>query len=248
VRSPSSAGSADLPISRPVVLYRAPGERRPLAAGNRYAPRAAYPAFGGALTSAPGLAFWGGVIVRYGAVSRHRAGGDGCEEERHISSRVSEIRNPRRSGRNQTQRALHRSITRASLSTTAPSRCWSRSASVRGPGNVGCTGRASDGVARTDRFDVAPSLPVDFPEDIAVQRRAPYESHADSIMYRQVLAELAHARGWEVHLYNARCVEDEAASILAERTHDVLHGPRATLGPPWSKDHRMALAATIVNP
>jgi hypothetical protein len=26
----------------------------------------------------------------------------------------------------------------------------------------------------------------------------------------------------------------------------VLHGPRATLGPPWSKDHRMALAATIL--
>jgi hypothetical protein len=88
--------------------------------------------------------------------------------------------------------------------------------------------------------------PVDFPEDIAVQRRAPYESHADSIMYRQVLAELAHARGWEVHHYNARDVEGEAASILAERAHEVLHGPRATLGPPWSKDHRMALAATIV--
>ncbi|HZA77147.1 MAG TPA: hypothetical protein VE623_12255 [Acidimicrobiales bacterium] len=88
--------------------------------------------------------------------------------------------------------------------------------------------------------------PVDFPEDIAVQRRAPYESRADSIMYRQVLAELAHARGWEVHLYNAKDVEDEAVSILAGRADEVLHGPRATLGPPWSKDHRMALAATIV--
>jgi hypothetical protein len=88
--------------------------------------------------------------------------------------------------------------------------------------------------------------PADFPEDIAVQRRVPYESHADSIMYRQVLADLAHARGWEVHLYDAKDVEDEAASILGERAHEVLHGPRATLGPPWSKDHRMALAATIV--
>jgi hypothetical protein len=37
--------------------------------------------------------------------------------------------------------------------------------------------------------------PVDFPEDIAVQRRVPYESRADSVMYRRVLAELAHARG-----------------------------------------------------
>ena len=88
--------------------------------------------------------------------------------------------------------------------------------------------------------------PVDFPEDIAVQRRVPYESRADSVMYRQVLAELAHARGWEVHLYNATDVEDEAVSILAERADEVLHGPRATWGPPWSKDHRMALAATIV--
>jgi len=26
----------------------------------------------------------------------------------------------------------------------------------------------------------------------------------------------------------------------------VLHRPRATLGPPWTRDHRIALAATIV--
>lgn len=88
--------------------------------------------------------------------------------------------------------------------------------------------------------------PVDFPEAIAVQRRVPYESHADSVMYRQVLAELAHARSWEVHLYNGKDVEDEAVDILGKRAHEVLHGPRATLGPPWSRDHRMALAATIV--
>ncbi|MEX5631695.1 hypothetical protein [Parafrankia sp. FMc2] len=36
--------------------------------------------------------------------------------------------------------------------------------------------------------------PADFPTDIAVQRRAPYESQADSVMYRQVLTELARAR------------------------------------------------------
>jgi hypothetical protein len=88
--------------------------------------------------------------------------------------------------------------------------------------------------------------PLDFPDGIAVQRRPPYESRADSIMYRQVLAELAQARGWAVHLYDAKDVEDEAVSILGGRADEVLHGPRATLGPPWSKDHRMALAATIV--
>ena len=88
--------------------------------------------------------------------------------------------------------------------------------------------------------------PADFPEDVAVQRRVPYESRADSVMYRQVLAELARDRGWEVHLYDAGDVEDDAAGILGERAHEVLHGPRAALGPPWSKDHRMALAATVV--
>ena len=88
--------------------------------------------------------------------------------------------------------------------------------------------------------------PPDFPTDIAVQRRAPYESRADSVMYRQVLAELARARGWAVHLYDAAAVEDQAADVLGERADEVLRGPRASLGPPWAKDHRMALAAAIM--
>ena len=88
--------------------------------------------------------------------------------------------------------------------------------------------------------------PPDFPDDIAVQRRPPYEARADAIMYRQELAELAHARDWEVHLYDAKAVVGEAVRTLAERADEVLQGPRATLGPPWTKDHRVALAATIV--
>jgi hypothetical protein len=88
--------------------------------------------------------------------------------------------------------------------------------------------------------------PPDFPDDIAVQRRTPYEARADAVMYRQVLAELAHARGWDVHLYVAKDVESQAAGLLGGRVDDVLHGPRARLGPPWTKDHRVALAATIV--
>jgi hypothetical protein len=88
--------------------------------------------------------------------------------------------------------------------------------------------------------------PMDFPDDVAVQRRAPYEARADAIMYREVLSELAHARGWDVRLYRASDVEGQAAGVLGERADDVLLGPRARLGPPWAKDHRMALAATIV--
>jgi hypothetical protein len=48
--------------------------------------------------------------------------------------------------------------------------------------------------------------PLDFPEDITVQRRPPYEARADAIMYRQGVSEIAHARGWEVHVYNAKAV------------------------------------------
>jgi hypothetical protein len=88
--------------------------------------------------------------------------------------------------------------------------------------------------------------PPDFPDDIAVQRRAPYEARADAIMYRQELAELAHAREWEVHLYDARAVGGQAAGMLAARADEVLFGPRATMGPPWTKDHRTALAAAIL--
>jgi hypothetical protein len=88
--------------------------------------------------------------------------------------------------------------------------------------------------------------PSDFPEDIATQRRVPYESRADSVMYCQVLAEIAHDRGWAVDRYDAKAVEAVAARILGQRADEVLHGPRAALGPPWSKDHRTALAATVV--
>jgi hypothetical protein len=87
--------------------------------------------------------------------------------------------------------------------------------------------------------------PPDFPDDIAVLRRPPYDSRADSVMYCQVLAECAHERGWPVHLFDAKAVEAQAARILGERAHDVLHGPRAALGPPWTRDHRIALAATV---
>jgi hypothetical protein len=88
--------------------------------------------------------------------------------------------------------------------------------------------------------------PRDFPDDIAVLRRPPYEARADAIMYRHVLSELARDRGWDVHLYTATDVEREAAHILGERADEILHVPRARLGPPWTKDHRTALAATVL--
>lgn len=88
--------------------------------------------------------------------------------------------------------------------------------------------------------------PPGFPRDIAVQRRAPHEARADAVMYRQVLAELARARGWEVHLYDARSAPGQARAVLGGRAEKILQGPRARLGPPWTKDHRVALAATVL--
>lgn len=88
--------------------------------------------------------------------------------------------------------------------------------------------------------------PADFPREIAVQRRVPYESRADSIMYLEVLNEIAVERGWRVDRYDPKHVEADAVALLGARAHEVLHGPRTQLGPPWNKDHRTALAATVV--
>ncbi|WP_214403001.1 hypothetical protein [Pseudonocardia lacus] len=86
---------------------------------------------------------------------------------------------------------------------------------------------------------------LDFPDDIATQRRAPHSARADSVMYRRVLDDAARARGWRVHLYAAD-VERRAVGVLGARADEILHGPRAVLGPPWTKDHRMALSATVL--
>src|SRR6478752_3480572 len=40
------------------------------------------------------------------------------------------------------------------------------------------------------------AVPADFPTDIEVLRRVPYEARADAVMYREVIAELAGACGW----------------------------------------------------
>jgi hypothetical protein len=78
----------------------------------------------------------------------------------------------------------------------------------------------------------------DFPTDIETQLRSPYEARADAIMYRQILAEAAEARGWAVVLY-------EAKQVLGAVDDAVLQAPRIVLGTPWTKDHRTALAAVL---
>jgi hypothetical protein len=143
--------------------------------------------------------------------------------------------------------------------TAAPIHYESRHLDVAGTAALVADARASAvraTAAALDELGAALSGPVvsmslrtwppDFPSDISVQRRPPYESRADAVMYRQVLAELAEVRAWAVHLYRAKDVVGQAVVLLGERSEAVLDGPRARLGPPWNKDHRVALAATIV--
>lgn len=115
---------------------------------------------------------------------------------------------------------------------------------------VGATTAALDDLADALREPVLSislrAWPADFPTDIDVLRRSPYEARADAIMYRTVMADSARARGWKVCFYEAKSVISLAAGILGDRADDVLQGPRQRLGPPWTKDHRLALAATVV--
>jgi hypothetical protein len=92
------------------------------------------------------------------------------------------------------------------------------------------------------------SLPTNLPTDLATLRRVPWEARADAVMYREILVELARERGWPVHFYDAKTVEARAAAVLGDRADTVLRGPRERLGPPWAKDHRTALAATVLTP
>lgn len=69
---------------------------------------------------------------------------------------------------------------------------------------------------------------------------------ADWVMYRQTLAKAAAERGWSVHWYDAKRVFTEAASALKRETiDDLLDHVKAAVGPPWQKDHKMAMAAAI---
>ena len=88
-----------------------------------------------------------------------------------------------------------------------------------------------------------PSLPETIAERISSYRA---QNVADTVMYRHVLANAAAARGWFVHWYDARRVFAEAASALGRGTLDeLLEKTGADVGPPWQKDHRVAMAAAI---
>jgi hypothetical protein len=81
---------------------------------------------------------------------------------------------------------------------------------------------------------VCPQLPPTIAGQIA-DRYA--QNNADWVMYREVLASAAEARGWAVYWYDAKDVLASAGHALPERK---------LVGPPWNADHKLAMAAAIV--
>jgi hypothetical protein len=82
-------------------------------------------------------------------------------------------------------------------------------------------------------------LPPTIGERIADNRA---QAVADSVMYREVLATAAEARGWSVHWYDRERVFRDAAEALGRPDIDAfLNG----MGPPWQAKHKLAAAAAL---
>jgi hypothetical protein len=89
-----------------------------------------------------------------------------------------------------------------------------------------------------------PGLPPTIAERIEDYRA---QNVADWVMYRKAIAAAAEARGWAVHWYDAKKVLDAASEALRIEDLDAhfLH-LRRSIGPPWTQDHKVAMAAVIV--
>ena len=89
-----------------------------------------------------------------------------------------------------------------------------------------------------------PQLPPTVAERIQDYRA---QNVADWVMYRKALASAAEARGWPVHWYDAKSVLGAAREELRVENLDAYFlQVRRAVGPPWNKDHRLAMAAAIV--
>src|SRR5713101_8274716 len=87
-----------------------------------------------------------------------------------------------------------------------------------------------------------PQLPPTIAERIKDYRA---QNVADWVMYRKALA--AAARGWAVHWYEAKKVFDAASEALRIEDLDAhFLQLRRSIGSPWGKDHKLAMAAAIV--
>ena len=70
---------------------------------------------------------------------------------------------------------------------------------------------------------------------------------ADWVMYRKALAAAAEARGWPIHWYDSKSVLSAAREALRVESLDAYFlQVRKAIGPPWDKDHKLAMAAAVV--
>jgi len=91
---------------------------------------------------------------------------------------------------------------------------------------------------------ICPELPSAIAERINDYRS---QNTADWVMYRKALSSAAEARGWPVHWYDARKVLEEASQTLRVDNLDAhFFNVRRAVGPPWNRDHKLAMAAAIV--
>jgi hypothetical protein len=89
-----------------------------------------------------------------------------------------------------------------------------------------------------------PPLPPTIAERITNYRA---RNVADWVMYRKALAGAAEARGWTVHWFSTKTIYDAARDIL--QVDDLtahFQQIRRSIGPPWTKDHQLAMAAATV--
>lgn len=90
---------------------------------------------------------------------------------------------------------------------------------------------------------VCPKLPPTIEERIADNRA---QTVADSVMYREALANAATARGWVVCWYDPEQVHREASAALGRTDVGAfLVEMGRSIGPPWQAKHRLAAAAAI---
>jgi hypothetical protein len=89
-----------------------------------------------------------------------------------------------------------------------------------------------------------PPLPPTIAERIQDYKA---QNVADWVMYRKALAAAAEARGWAVHWFDAKKVFAAASEALGIDDLDAhFRDLRRSIGPPWSQDHKLAMAAAIV--
>lgn len=90
---------------------------------------------------------------------------------------------------------------------------------------------------------ICPVLPPAIEARIADSKAA---NVADGVMYRQALANAAHARGWQVCWYDRDSVFEDAARAFGAKDIDAfLRAMGKAIGPPWQARHKLAAAAAL---